>query len=177
MIRYIGKTINPRRRWLNHLCEKSHCKRTYWIRSLQKRGLRPVLIIIEEIRGAWPWQESERYWIAFALHHGCPLVNMTSGGDGVPDSSATPKKHYGDDHWTRKKPELVARGDNNGSRRHPDAIWRGSQCRSSKLTEAVIVRIRESANVGNTLNSIASEFNISRRNVSYIVNRKTWRHV
>ena len=177
LIRYIGKTNNPRRRWLNHLCEKSRTRRSCWIRSLQKRGLEPEMVIIEEISGAWPWQESERYWIQFAKENDWPLVNMTSGGDGVPDSAATPRKYSGDDHWTHKKPERLARGDNNGSRKHPDAIWRGSRCKSSKLTEDQVTTIKRLRESGETLVALAKKFNVSHENIAAIVNGKTWRHV
>jgi hypothetical protein len=177
LIRYIGKTTNPHRRWLNHLCEKSHCHRTCWIRALHRRGLRPEMVIIETVSGEWPWQESERFWIGFALKNDWPLVNMTSGGDGVPDWAAEPKRSYGDDHWTHRKPECLARGDNNGSRRHPQSIWRGSKCHSSKLTEADVREIRKRAASGVSHADLALQFSISRRNVWYIVNRKGWRHV
>ena len=177
LIRYIGKTTNPHRRWLNHLCEKSHCHRTYWIRSMLRRGLKPEMVIIETVDGAWPWQESERHWIAFARRNDWPLVNMTSGGDGVPDWAAAPKRYYGDDHWTHKMPERVASGDNNGSRRHPDLVWRGSRCKSSKLTESQVVEIRKRAASGEPLQQIAAVFGVSRRNVAYITSGTWWRHV
>lgn len=177
LIRYIGKTTNPRRRWLNHLCEKSHCRRTYWIRSLLRRKFRPELVIIEEIRGAWPWQESERFWISFAKANGWPLVNMTSGGDGVPDWAATPKRYYGKEHWTHNKPEALARGNRNGSRRHPEFIHRGTQRPNSKLDDAKIKEIRKLAASGISHLTLAERFGVSRRNIHYIVSGKAWKHV
>jgi len=177
MIRYIGKTTDPHRRWLNHLCEKSKTHRRNWILSLKRRGLEPEIVVIEEVTGAWPWQESERFWIAFALKNGWPLVNMTSGGDGVPDWASSPKRHYGDDHWSRRKPESLARGDANGSRKRPESIWRGSRCKSSKITERDVMTIRARAASGESHQSIALDFVISRRNVWNIVNRRQWKHV
>ena len=177
LIRYIGKTNNPHRRWLNHLTEKSHCKRTYWIRSLLRRGLRPEIVVIEEIHGAWPWQESERFWIAFANRNGWPLINMTSGGDGVPDWAAKPKRYYGKDHWTHKKPSALARGNKNGSRVHPESIWRGSRCRSSKLTEQQVISIRQLSTEGKSQQELAAQFGVCRRNINYITSGKWWKHV
>lgn len=82
-IRYIGKSIRPRERLRDHMNEISNCHRSHWLRRLRARGQMPELVILEEIRGEWPWQEAERYWIARAKALGWPLVNNTNGGDGV----------------------------------------------------------------------------------------------
>lgn len=85
-VRYIGKSIRPFERFQNHMHEPpSNCHRSHWIQSLKKRGLEPGMVIFEEIIGAWPWQESERYWIARGRRLGWRLTNNTSGGDGVKD--------------------------------------------------------------------------------------------
>jgi hypothetical protein len=76
-----------------------------------------------------------------------------------------------------KKPDRVARGNDNGSRRHPESIWRGSQCRSSKLTEPQVKEIRRLASSGIDHNELARRFRVNRRNIHYIVARKTWKHV
>lgn len=181
-IRYIGKTNDMHRRWLNHLCEKSKTHRYYWIRSLDRRGLRPEMITLEEIRGNdslsdWPWQESERRWIAYGIRSGWPLVNMTSGGDGVSDCAKKPRKYSGDEHWTRKKPECVARGERNGAARHPELTLRGSQCPSSKLTEGQVREIRRMSASGVSNRALGIQFNVGHRNVWHIVKGKTWKHV
>jgi hypothetical protein len=82
-IRYIGKSIRPRERVQNHMNEVSNCHRSHWLQSLKKRDLWPELVILETIVGAWPWQHSERYWIAYGRKKGWPLTNNTDGGDGV----------------------------------------------------------------------------------------------
>lgn len=84
-IRYIGKSIRPLQRLQNHMNEKSNCHRSHWLQSLKRRGMEPTLILFEMISGAWPWQHSERHWIAKGRALGWPLTNNTSGGDGVPD--------------------------------------------------------------------------------------------
>lgn len=84
LIRYIGKSIRPEQRIQNHINEKpTNCHRSHWLQSLKAKGLQPLAILLEEIRGAWPWQESERYWIARGRREGWPLTNNTDGGDGV----------------------------------------------------------------------------------------------
>lgn len=84
LIRYIGKSIRPVERLGNHMSQQpTMCHRSHWLQSLKRRGLQPELVILERIEGAWPWQESERFWIKYARQHGWPLTNNTDGGDGV----------------------------------------------------------------------------------------------
>lgn len=86
--RYIGKSIRPRQRVDNHMQDKTNCHRTHWLRGLKAKGLWPDIVVLETVEGGWPWQESERFWIAYAKQQGWPLTNNTSGGDGVPDLPA-----------------------------------------------------------------------------------------
>jgi|LGVE01.1.fsa_nt_gb hypothetical protein len=86
------------------------------------------------------------------------------------------KKHYGDDHWSHKKPWLLARGDNNGSRRHPESILKGEQCHASKLTETDVTDIRYQYFGGMAINTLAEIYMVSNRNVWSIVNNRSWRH-
>lgn len=81
--RYVGKSIRPAQRLQNHMNERSNCHRSHWLQSLKRQGKMPILSIIEEIRGEWPWQESERFWISRLRSQGANLVNNTAGGDGV----------------------------------------------------------------------------------------------
>ena len=76
--------------------DKSKCHRANWLQSLKSKGLKPDIVILEEINGKWPWQESERYWIARAKKLGWPLTNNTSGGDGVPDLPEETRKKIGE---------------------------------------------------------------------------------
>jgi hypothetical protein len=85
-VRYVGKSINPEKRFTVHVCRNSaDSYRTRWLNKLKRDGLIPVLEVIERIEPGGDWQERERYWISFYLAAGCPLTNTTSGGDGAPD--------------------------------------------------------------------------------------------
>lgn len=88
-VRYVGKARNPQVRLSNHLArangtQSRHVSR--WLKSLKDLGLRPILIILEEIPDDQDWQARERYWIAFyreaAKSQGTDLTNYTDGGDG-----------------------------------------------------------------------------------------------
>lgn len=71
-----------------------------------------------------------------------------------------------------------AAGDANGSRLHPERIVRGECVRSSKLTAAQVVELRDVYASGCvTQADVAARFGVSRALVSYIVTGKYWRHV
>lgn len=84
-VRYVGKSIRPKERLANHCNDRSSTWRTHWLRELQSEGLKPTLVIFEELPDGSDWQSAERRWIADARAKGWPLTNCTSGGDGVCD--------------------------------------------------------------------------------------------
>ena len=79
-VRYIGKSVSPKRRFRAHLSDKSRTYRTNWICGLATRGLSPNLVILEEVHVA-EGSSTEIQWIAHFGHVG--LVNGTNGGDGA----------------------------------------------------------------------------------------------
>lgn len=90
-IKYIGKTINPKIRFNNHIKEfRGKNKKINWIKSLYKKNLLPIMKIIEVV----PFEnedEKEIYWINYYKNLGCDLKNMTTGGSGRrnPDENHT----------------------------------------------------------------------------------------
>lgn len=84
-IRYIGKSVRPRERLANQCNEHSNTYRCHWIQKLIREGSKPTQTILEELPDDADWKERERFWIAEGRRQGWPLVNSTSGGDGVPD--------------------------------------------------------------------------------------------
>lgn len=184
-IRYIGKSIRPKERLQNHMNEKSNCHRSHWLQSLKKKGLKPHLVIIEEIYGAWPWQESERYWIAYARKHDWPLTNNTSGGDGV---SGLPKETREKirQTWLGRKhsPESIQRiREAVRGRKHTeehkqkmrrimsnrDITW-GDKISESlrRFTKTQQKDIRERISSGEKVIDLAKEFGVHRTTISKI---------
>lgn len=82
-IRYIGKSIRVKGRYLDHLNDKSKTHKTNWITSLRRIGLKPGLLILQELDDNADWQSVERDWIKIAKDNKWDLVNSTDGGDGV----------------------------------------------------------------------------------------------
>lgn len=83
-IRYVGKANNPWNRYTNHFNsarDKNTHKRN-WINSLRKDGLRPELIIIDEVSKN-EWRYWEKFYISLFKTWGFSLLNYTEGGDGV----------------------------------------------------------------------------------------------
>lgn len=80
-IRYVGKTIDIKRRFKNHCrCELKRDKEN-WVRNLRAAGLRPRMQIIETVTDG-TWIQREQFWIAYYREKGCRLTNLTSGGNG-----------------------------------------------------------------------------------------------
>jgi hypothetical protein len=79
-IHYVGKSDSPKARYSSHLrddCSNHH--KTAWIAALRDAGLRPELVILQEVQ-ADQWDKAERKWIADGLSMGWPLTNIASGG-------------------------------------------------------------------------------------------------
>jgi len=83
--RYIGKTKNIQRRFKEHCyCgSKKHKTRVNnWIKSLNKKDLKPILNIIDEVNEDG-WKFWEMWWIELYKGWGINLYNHTNGGEGT----------------------------------------------------------------------------------------------
>ncbi len=85
-IRYIGKADDPKRRYNAHFSKSElspNTKKVTWFKSLLALGLKPILVVLEEVAQE-NWEEAEMRWIAWC--HSVPgypkLTNGTIGGDG-----------------------------------------------------------------------------------------------
>lgn len=109
-VRYIGKSVNPQKRYKQHCEHKSRLHRSVWIQGILKDGLKPILKILEELPDDANWQQSERDWIAYGKSIGWDLTNRTDGGDGVvnmpPESRARMLKTW---VGRKHKPESIAK--------------------------------------------------------------------
>lgn len=53
-----------------------------WIRQLQAEGLTYSIVVIQGLPSAEGLSEAEIGWIAYFRKMGCPLTNLTDGGEG-----------------------------------------------------------------------------------------------
>ena len=72
---------------------------------------------------------------------------------------------------------LGTHADNMADKVHKGRQVRGERHYRSKLTATDIVEIRRRVANGETQTSVASDYGIRSNNVSFIVNRVTWKHV
>jgi hypothetical protein len=93
-VRYIGKANNPEDRYKDHYNsarDKNTHKRN-WINNVRKDGLRPELLILDEV-SIDNWRYWECFYISLYKTYGFNLVNYTNGGDGLTlSNSGTWKK-------------------------------------------------------------------------------------
>lgn len=83
-VRYVGKTINLKKRFNCHYSPANKKTKTYlwsWVKGLRNKGMKPIMEVIEECGGNWA--ERERYWISFYKTNGAKLCNLTNGGEGI----------------------------------------------------------------------------------------------
>lgn len=104
-IRYVGVSNNPKNRLRTHFCsaKTGNTHRACWIRSLVRRGLKPVLEIIDEVLDS-EWRQLEVAYIDYFRECGCDLVNGTSGGDGMLNPTDETRKNIRqacESRWTR----------------------------------------------------------------------------
>ena len=100
-VRYIGKTVNPKSRFEDHLqaarSGKSDHHTARWLRKLLSAGLKPQLEIIETLKDGECWKEFERFYIEHGAEFGWKLTNTNPGGEG--GGFLRPEDH---EEWKRK---------------------------------------------------------------------------
>lgn len=74
-VRYIGKTINIKRRYKQHLYDKRKSHKSSWVQSLRNEKLKPILELLETC-DIDNWKERENYWIKQFNN----LTNLKEGG-------------------------------------------------------------------------------------------------
>lgn len=80
----------------------------------------------------------------------------------------------GDNHYSRMNPERLARGP----RKNIERMARGEKSKSAKITEAMVVEIRNRYAVGDvSQRRLARECRITQAIVWQVLNHKTWKHV
>ena len=122
--KYIGKTIDIKKRMRSHLNIKYQNKNSKWIHSLKKNGLSPIVEIIDEVNfnevDFW-----EMHYISLYKSWGFDLKNGTIGGEG-----GTGLKHTEE---TKMKMSLMRKGKQPSlGRKHSDETKRKIGIKSSQ---------------------------------------------
>lgn len=186
-IRYIGKTINLKRRLSNECRETAKSYRCHWIQSIISRGKKPIQVILETLEPDADWQAAEKKWIAYGRAQGWPLTNTTEGGDGVPGISGESKERMLKAWKGRKhKPEslvkigLASKGryQSEETKRKRSEALKGRQfsdetrskisANVSKLTDVQIEQIRDLLSNKVSQRVIAKMFGVHQTTISNI---------
>lgn len=82
-IKYIGKSIDPYKRYSDHLKKHKYKSTTKnnWIKKLHSLNEKPILEILDAVPDN-EWSFWEKYWIGLFKTWGFILYNLTGGGDG-----------------------------------------------------------------------------------------------
>lgn len=172
-IRYVGKTVNPYKRFYKHYSEHETNYKSRWIEQLRKLDLKPRMEIIEAV-ATENWQEREIYWIAELRAQGCRLTNVTTGGEGCNGyvaseearrkiSARTKGRKLTDEQ--RRKLGIASKGRIAGSK-NPRAV----------LTTEIVLEIRQKYATGNfDQGDLADEYGISRMQIGKIVLGRVWK--
>jgi hypothetical protein len=84
--RYVGQTQNWSSRLASHrrgIRSKDGCiHKKRWVQSLLNQGLEFGVVFLLELPTREGLPEAEIYWIKTLRGRGCPLTNLTDGGDG-----------------------------------------------------------------------------------------------
>lgn len=85
LIRYVGKSVNPRKRLNDHCkrCSKSPSHINSWLLGLKKISMKPEILILDEVCEN-NWIFWEQFYISLLKSWGLSLVNMTDGGENPP---------------------------------------------------------------------------------------------
>lgn len=155
-IRYIGKTEQTvERRLVEHVrharAEKKRARIYIWIRALEREGLLPVALVLDERPDRASLNEAERQCIALFRESGARLVNHTDGGDGGDTGG---NKHPKDDEYRKKISEGLKKyhAENPGSSGIEKAAavsyasWQNaekSEVRRARISESLRAHNRE----------------------------------
>ena len=81
-IRYIGKSVDPKKRFYGHIYDKSKSHKASWIKSLISKQQMPILELIEEFDTEEECFKAECFYIEKYRKEGQKLTNLHNGGLG-----------------------------------------------------------------------------------------------
>lgn len=90
--KYIGKSDNPYMRLYHHCHSSRKSKVADYVRSLLRKGLFPILEIVDEV-DLRTWEFWEQHYISLYRSWGFELKNMTIGGDGRQGGARLSEEH------------------------------------------------------------------------------------
>jgi group I intron endonuclease len=183
-IRYIGKTVNIKQRYKDHLYRFKKDRKSQWIKSLLRENLKPIMQVIEECSPD-NWEEREKYWITQFDN----LTNLTEGGGKHRMTEETKEKirkamlGKPKSEQTKEKLRLANLGKNNPSY---GISRKCSEETKAKLRKAVISKyppkVKKEQKKSCVINGIfyisvseaARQLNLTKGNLSFRIRSKNY---
>lgn len=176
-VRYVGKTKSPKRRLSEHLSKpllkKKNTHLAFWILSLFKKKLKPIMEIIDETEG--DWGSLEKKWVKKFPN----LCNHTEGGEGCHGHKQT------DEHKENIRKAML--GKNKGKKMPKKAIKemvkkrrernKDPEKRTLKYTIEQIKQIKKALLTNNCKACIARELKVNNILVYEIANGSKYKDV
>jgi group I intron endonuclease len=181
---YVGKAIDPKKRWRTHRCVANKGKEKYPNKyfavhaAISKYGSDNFsFVIIERCRNNHEANQAERDWISCLKGLGVLLYNETEGGDG-----SSPGVKFTEEHKKRisvaklgKKASPEARMNMSKARKLEFA---GEKNNKVKINEDTVRLIRCMYATGqHTHRQLASMFGLTHATIGKIVRRELWAHI
>lgn len=192
-LRYVGKTVDPKTRYNDHLTQlKARTRKVNWIKSLRALNLQPTMRTLDIVPESWS-NTVERYYIKFWREKlGNQLTNGTDGGDGGaitnPDARERIRQaHLGtkhsDDHKRKISESHKRRCEDPAERKRMSETAKriglipprhdGENSSQSKLTDIQIREIRIRSCAGELGSILSEEYGLSRSQITDIATGKT----
>lgn len=98
--------------------------------------------------------------------------------DNMKDMAKKGRSPSGDNHFSRRNPEKMARGERHGSSTHPESRPKGEEHSMAKLDETRVREIRTRYRGGKTSQAkLAKEYEVCAMTICRIVNKQIWTHI
>ena len=194
-IRYIGRAMNPRKRYNVHMCRsKSNFAKTHkenWIRKMLSSGRLPIMKILRKVDGLEKAKILERVIIKFFKEKGYNLTNSTSGGDGSLGLKHTEetKAKISKIRQEIMTPELrIKYGNIRRGQTMPESAKktislknRGENSKDAKITNEIARYIKTMQSYGMKQPELFKTFKddsvVTKYIISKIYNNITWKHI
>ncbi len=194
-VRYIGKSIDPKKRFQAHLSigqlNRYRSIKNSWIKSLLAKGFSPDLVILDCVEGR-DANEAEMEYINF-FRERAKLTNGTDGGDGGAVIDPEARARIRAAHLGSKASEATKKQMSESAKRRCEdpkerarlakisngkpPVRVGEDNNKSKLTESDVREIRRLVDDGVARSRVATKYGITPQNLYYIIQHKTWKHV
>jgi group I intron endonuclease len=181
---YIGQTINPKKRWTDHISDsQNHTKaRSYYFqRSIAKHGVENFTHeIIDQCNSQKEADDKEIYWIAFYDSTDREKgMNLTKGGGGTVGKivSNETREKLSKYHTGKKLSEETRKKLGERRKGKKSNAGCGESNSNAKLKEKDIIEIRTLHSNGLSLRKIAKIYNVHNETINKIVKYKKWKHV